>query len=54
MYDFFHIICHFVGNVLIWIINLGTKSFDEVIQKDNSLIGLVFIAIVSLVLYSKI
>ncbi|MBY0487710.1 MAG: hypothetical protein K2P85_11065 [Flavobacteriaceae bacterium] len=52
MYDFFHLVCHFVGNVLIWIINLGTKSFDEVIQKDNFWIGFIFLIIVSLVLYS--
>ena len=53
MNDFFHLICHFVGNVLIWVINLGTKSFDEVVQKDNSKVGLVFIIIISLVFYSK-
>lgn len=37
-----------------WIFNFGTKSIDEVAKKDNSLIVLLFLLIISLVLYSKI
>lgn len=53
MYLYFNLICQVIGNCILWILNLGTKSFDEVIKKDNYWIGYIFIIIVVFAFYSK-
>lgn len=47
------LLCHFIGNILVWIFNMGTLSIDEVVKKDNSKVGLIFFIVVSIVFLSK-
>jgi len=47
------LLCHFIGNILMWMFNFGAKTIDEIAKKDNSGIGLIFLIIVVLVFYSK-
>ena len=47
----FRLIAHFTGNILVWIINLGRKSIDEVSEKDNSTIGLIVLIFAVIIFY---
>jgi hypothetical protein len=49
----FKLICHFVGNLIMWILNFGTKSIDDISKKDNSRAGLIFLVIICFAVYSK-
>lgn len=49
---FSRLICHFMGNIAKWIFNLGTKSMDEVVKEDNSILGFVILLLLLFFLYS--
>jgi|GEM_PF-7053537 len=49
MYLFNNLICHFVGNSIMWLYYGGKKSIDEVCQKDNSILGFITIIISALI-----
>lgn len=52
MHLFENLICHFVGNIAMWIYYGGEKSIDEVAEKDNSIKGLIIIIILGFILLS--
>jgi hypothetical protein len=41
----FKLVAHFIGNIFKWILNLGTKSIDEISKEDNSILGFIVIII---------
>jgi urea transporter len=47
------LLCHFIGNTLVWVFNFGAKSIDEVVKKDNSWLGLIILITIVLAFYSK-
>lgn len=47
---FENLICHFVGNSIIWFYHGGKKSIDEVAEKDNSKLGFIVLIIVLLII----
>lgn len=49
----FTLICQIIGNCFLWVINLGTISFDEITKKDNYLIGFIILMLVGFAFYSK-
>lgn len=54
MHLFFRLICQIIGNCFLWLVNLGTISFDEITKKDNYLIGfIIIIMLVGFAFYAK-
>jgi hypothetical protein len=49
---FSRLICHFLGNVVKWLFNLGTKSMDEVVKEDNSDLEFIILVVITFFLYS--
>jgi hypothetical protein len=47
--NYFKLINHFVGNIMMWIYYGGKKSIDQVAEKDNSTLGFIVILILLLV-----
>lgn len=45
MHLFEKLICHLIGNIVMWIYYGGSKSIDEVAKDDNSRIGF-FVSII--------
>ena len=39
------LVFHFIGNILVWFFNFGSKSIDEVAKKENFWIGLILLFI---------
>jgi len=50
---FFRLICQITGNCFLWVVHLGTKSFDEISKKDNYWIGFIILVLVGFAFYSK-
>lgn len=49
---FYKLINHFVGNMAMWLYYGGRKSIDEIVKKDNSILGLIIIIILGFILFS--
>jgi hypothetical protein len=47
--NYFKLINHFVGNIMMWIYYGGKKSIDQLAEKDNSTLGFIVILILLLV-----
>lgn len=45
------LICHFVGNIAMWVFYGGKKSIDEVAKNDNSILGFIIVIILAFILF---